>query len=386
MSGSLPFKVDIRKLQCGREQIAARQAVKEKRLAALTEDSTSPVDQSRYWDATHSATSPAAHNNSTANSDIEIDEKQLRKDLSRDRIIIQGRKVAGSATDLDGVVDICKQAILQTVIKAGHQLSAVRHDASSGSSVSARPPPPPPGNYTGPARGGATSPGSAQQETAATHSLQMLDYVSKAALQQISRTESAFLSHSALMEMLDVNDTRRTADFSPFLVVPESTLAEPLVLNFRIQERNASKENTDGNNSSIYNISHHITHVPVASVVSADTAHELRAHNMADAVAHVSLDEAQRPLSRSTSVSSLHEWCVVCEGEASTVYRVMDAETMETTLQIKVTFVYSLFALPVVETSGRAERVVDFRLKEGKTFLLIAKDTTTTSRDWKGPR
>jgi hypothetical protein len=305
--------------------------------------------------------------------------------------VVQGRKVAGSATELEAVVDICKQAILQTVVKAGHQLSAVRRDSSSGGT---RPPPPPPGNYLGPSRGAISPSGAAQEaaQSATMHSLQMLDYVSKAALQQISRTESAFLSHSALMEVLDVNNLRNTEGFSPILVVPESTLAEPLVLNFRIQERNPST-GSESNSNSMYNISHHTAHVPVASVVSVDTANELRAHHMqtvqlvpASSTMLEDIGRHQTAPSPSSSSSSLHEWCVVCEGEASTVYRVMDAESMETALQVKVTFVYSLFALPVVETSGRAERVVDFRLKEGKTFLLITRDTTSTARDWQGPR
>lgn len=380
MSSALPYKVEMKRLQCGREHVAARRAAKEKSLMKAQAD-----EQLVANDKSGTAAVPPVIDKDDCC--IVVDEKQLGKDLSRDRAVIQGKKVTGSLVSLEEIVDLCKQTILQVIVKSGHQLSAVKGNAQQ-SMVT--PPPPPPGNYNG-------RPALDRDNTAsrASASLNVLDQVSKAALQQICRTESAFLSHTSLNEMLDLENKRQLESFMPFLVVPESTLADPLVLNFRVQERVPLEKNNSSNNlrkvGSNLNVLNSVD-VPVAVPVSSScmgSSHATVVHEPSPTsycTNNNSFFHAGEPhnsrYQQQSSTSSAHEWCLVCEGEAATVYRLLDPESMEAVLQIKVTYMHTLFAHPAIESTARAEKVTDFRLREGKTYLVLSRDTTATARDW----
>jgi hypothetical protein len=183
-----------------------------------------------------------------------------------------------------------------------------------------------------------TNPASCSHSAEAATSLrESCEALSKRVLHQLSRTESAYLSHAGLQELLDIGNQRGAPDFQPFLFVPESALAEPLQLTFSILERNTKAVN------------------------------------------------AQSKFARAESAPD--EWCVECRGETSTVYRQLDAETMVPMLQLRVTFLLTIFGMPVTRTVGGGspggESVVTaLSMKEGKCQLVVDKVTQTTSRDW----
>jgi hypothetical protein len=70
---------------------------------------------------------------------------------------------------------------------------------------------------------------------------------------------------------------------------------------------------------------------------------------------------------------------VCCEGEASTVYRLMNEETMKLLSQIRVTFTYTLFGMPRYDDELE---LTGFEVRQGRSYVIVSRDTTTTSRDW----
>jgi hypothetical protein len=163
---------------------------------------------------------------------------------------------------------------------------------------------------------------------------QSCDALSTAVLHAISRTESAYLSHASLHDLLDMTNVHNVPGFQPYLFVPESGLAEPLCLQFSVLERNGNAKN-----------------------VSSKFA-------------------------KSGSVAD--EWCVECQGETSTVYRLLDAASMQLIVQLRVTFLITQYGMPTVTTeAGRNScAVTALAMKEGKCQLIVDRMTATTARDW----
>ena len=111
---------------------------------------------------------------------LDIDMKQLEKDMSRDRIIIQGIRILGAHSTIDYVIDVCKKSILQVIVNSGQMTVSGGKGKSSTVSLST--------------------------EVVAGHLLHIdassLDLFCRCGLQAISRTESAFLSHASLHQVI----------------------------------------------------------------------------------------------------------------------------------------------------------------------------------------
>ena len=111
---------------------------------------------------------------------LDIDMKQLAKDMSRDRIIIQGIRILGAHSTIDYIIDVCKKSILQVIVSSGQMtVSGGGKGKGMGSPVSL---------------------------SAAGHLLHIdassLDVFCRCGLQAISRTESAYLSHASLHQVI----------------------------------------------------------------------------------------------------------------------------------------------------------------------------------------
>ena len=216
-----------------------------------------------------------------------------------------------------------------------------------------------------------------------------LDLFSKCALQLISRTESAYFSHSCLHDILDVGNSSRDPEFVPFVIVPESTLAEPIVLNFKVQEKKEADATTK-------RLSKRLSSPQMVTTTSSSNQTGGCDHSAAGAgggagagavrgagIAAGGMGKVRRsfgggfsspPLAKegsSGAVSSgggesrdsggsvdsrqsvagteryLLDWCVHCEAEAGTVYRVLNSSDMKPLLQLKVTYLTTLFGIPV---------------------------------------
>lgn len=115
-------------------------------------------------------------------------EKQLKKDLSRDRLIIQGKRYLGSQTELD--------ILIENFIRAINNTGREKLDNFKLNNIELR----------------------------------------KTCLELLfaaSRTESAFKSHSILSNIIDNN-----TENGPIMIIPESSLSDPIDLSIRILEKN----------------------------------------------------------------------------------------------------------------------------------------------------
>lgn len=131
---------------------------------------------------------------------------QIKKDLLRDRIIIQGQRVEGAESGLEGVLRISAQAATDVITASGGSVVSTESLSRAPTSV------PPPSEF----------------------SSEMIEELCITALQQIGRTESAFVSFSCLHHVVDMT-------LQPdIIVVPESTLARPLLMRFRRDESEPS--------------------------------------------------------------------------------------------------------------------------------------------------
>ena len=146
------------------------------------------------------------------------------------------------------------------------------------------------------------------------------------------------MSHASLHEIFDVENFHQATNFSPFFFVPEATLSDPLQLTFSIFEKGSSEG---------------------------------------------SITQAAR--GKFAQPALAEEWCVECTGETSTVYRLMDAMSLEPLLQIRVIFQVTLFGMPQYK-EGHSREVTGLTMKEGKCHVLVDKITTTSSRDWTSPK
>ena len=176
---------------------------------------------------------------------------QLKKDLKRDRIIIQGKRFLGSQTGYDDLNNFCIDVFQEIV------------------------------NFRLNSSGGSSSSGSSSSSSSSSSSLQNRDNISSfctSNLRYASRTESAFIAHQMLLNSVET----MAAEALPLLIVPESMLSEPLVVNFRLMEK-------DGDES---------------------------------------------------------KWCIACDVEAAACFRLVAAnEAMDVALQLKITYCKTMYAL-----------------------------------------
>ena len=146
-----------------------------------------------------------------------------------------------------------------------------------------------------------------------------------------SRTESAFIAHQLLLSCVQtVTDGPGPGPDPdpPLLIVPESMLSEPIVLNFRLMEK-------DGDDS---------------------------------------------------------KWCIACDVEAAACFRLVTAnEAMDVALQLKITYCKTMYAMDGGNGNANGDGDGDgagagagkLLQKEGACFVVFEKETLTTKRDWK---
>jgi len=247
-----------------------------------------------------------------------FDERQWKKDFSRDRLVVQGRRIQGSHTEVDCILQLLRHSLLEEVISSQKCVLS-----SSLLQTDHRPLPPRPLSM---------NPFDLPSDTASTPSGGSgVGDIARLALHRVSRTESAYSCHSSLMQILDVGNAKQSPHFTPVLITPESLLAEPLEVWFRIVERRSSS----GGGS----------HSPAAP----------------------------------------DDWCLQCHVEASTVYRVVDGDLMQPLLQMRVTYLSSFFCMPIFyegEGGGSSRVLCDFSIRDGSSHLVMDRSTTTTLRDW----
>lgn len=196
--------------------------------------------------------------------------RQLQKDFLRDRLILQGsQRLEGASCDIAQIVAAMQTAVAALAAQAGKPPLSAMFPAGFFVSI----------------------------------------------LTAMSRTESAYLAHASLTNVLCSDSS------SEIMVVPESSLADPIKISFRIKERDVGGD-----------------------------------------------------------------WCVICDMEAATVFRVNDAVTddVATLLQVKTTYYKTVFGMPRLVSSGGRGEVVDFAEKAGKAVLVLEREMRSTARDWGG--
>jgi hypothetical protein len=267
---------------------------------------------------------------------------QLEHDYQRDRAIIQGRRLEGHLLSIGFLLEGCKDVINSLIRSRGHQAS--------------------------------------DQAT--------VDALATRSLQQLSRTESAFISFTAMGEIVAVPDGT--------FIVPESSLAEPVVLNYRIMDKPLKT---------------------APSAASAGTRPVVSpgvksAEGLSPSNSSLALRTPSPVCQPEYMAGELLPWCIVCEGLANTVYRVCDGESLKTKIQLKVTYRKTFYIMvnqagvvPPTGTSAsddvadedvsdraiedllsRSLKVrnnnVDLSYKDGPTHVVVNRDTHTTGRDW----
>lgn len=245
---------------------------------------------------------------------------QLEKDLVRDRLVINGTRYQGAQHSssptlfFDKVVGACV-ACIGNILASSFRVTQQKQ-------VDVKP---------------------------VKLSADSLELCAKSLLKAMSRTESAYVSLLGVNSILDLSLTSESHsskgdDDIPFpsVLVPESVLADPILINFQLMQRKPSPSSPA-----------QPCHIPK------------------------------------------RECCVDCEGQTGTVYRVCAGEQLNTLLQIRVVYSYRSFAMladPVnssststgtgskVEHSGADSCVYH---KPGPVHLVFMRETKTTSRDWK---
>lgn len=269
---------------------------------------------------------PAAAASATAAAeapDRDRSAQQLEKDYSRDRVVVQGRRLQGSACGFGGVLAECERVVAALVVAAE------------------KPPPLPQAQAVRPAAAHACTPivaATAAAGTPAALGVAPASYkLGPAAIKEFcmellaaaGRTESAFRSHASLSLILDLlpatgpdSEPEAAEPPLPYIVVPESELAKPIEVNFQLKRK------------------------PPSAGASASAA-------------------AQGA-----------DWCIVCDVQAATVYKICHPEAMEAAIQLKVTYYHQVFKFPGPPAPAPAPK------SKVSTWLLVEKDTTTTRRDW----
>jgi hypothetical protein len=374
---------------------------------------------------------------SITGSDVTV--KQITKDLSRDRIIVQGQRYEGSECGLIGVLEA-------TLAAAEHTIR------DGGGTVSGDPSP-------------RTPPSSLH------FSREILQELCLTSLGQLGRTESAYASLSALTTVVDQGAT------PDLILVPESILAHPLLLRFRLVRPEGpppskgqsslphpspllSKESpspllrtpsrgAEGRQQArqhvsplTHNISKRGSPLMAPPPPPASTADPHRRQSPR------SIFDAPPPRVPASTAASHHPppappsqpqqgagpgAAIICDMQATTVYRFAHCESMQTVLQVRATFCQSIKLLAAGEEhpaarsprstnltlgaegsdgapagqgqqeteemsaeekeaqEGRARAAAEERRRKeiqrlfilSKSFVIFDRDTRTSTRDWK---
>ncbi len=221
--------------------------------------------------------------------------RQVAKDLGRDRVVINGRRIVGGEVAPSGGGD------------ALDALLAIAAEAAQAAAVAA----------------GLDDAFSADQ----------CRHLAWRALKDSSRTNSAFICHTSLHKIIDLSAVPDT------LIVPESTLAMPLVIRF---------------------------------------------------------SAAAPPLPHAPPV-------LKCDVQAATVYRLCVGEELRTIMQLKVTFRKTLREMkaavvasswpatgltppppppPPLAAAGGRSTGSPAGVYDSEAFIILEKETMSTSRDW----
>jgi hypothetical protein len=247
---------------------------------------------------------------------------QLEKDLVRDRLVINGKRHQGSldpSPNSSNATSSMNSSTSPSKLDAGLQSSPTSTtpflDVIVGSCVSSI------------------------NEILSSHKIhkKSAEVFSKSVVRTMSRTESAYLSLLCVNKVIDLFpppvDSVAEDDFAmPPLIVPESILADPILINLKVLER-----------------------------------------------------KSKPPLSPSPSRLSMpRDCCIDCEGQTSTVFRVCAGESMQTLLQFRVVYsrrVYGMLSAPAPLSSDSANvhAIVE---KVGSAHLVFYRETKTTARDW----
>ena len=217
---------------------------------------------------------------SSSSSSLEAEEKQLNKDYSRDRIILQSNvRVEGSSASISQIVATMKELV-------------------------------------------ATLLGQ-QNKQPLSNSLENDFFLS--VLKRMGRTESAFITHGSFSRLLESGSDEEAVatpfDSPPVMIVPESSLAEPIKIFFSIKLREGTGE----------------------WCLQAD-----------------------------------------CEAGTSFRVNDAESDDINTLLQVKMTYHAAFFGMPVfaAERGSVGPVVTAFNVKEGKCSLVAERDMRATARDW----
>lgn len=242
---------------------------------------------------------------------------QLEKDLVRDRLVINGKRHQGSldpSPNSSSATSSTSPSKLHAALQSSPTSTTPFLDVIVGSCVSSI------------------------NEILSSHKIHQksAEIFSKSVVRTMSRTESAYLSLLCVNKVIDLFpppvDSVAEDDFAmPPLIVPESILADPILINLKVLERKSK---------------------PPLSQVAA------------------------RPMPR--------DCCIDCEGQTSTVFRVCAGESMQTLLQFRVVYsrrFYGMLSAPAPLSSDRANvhAIVE---KMGSAHLVFYRETKTTARDW----
>jgi hypothetical protein len=341
---------------------------------------------------------------SITGSDVTV--KQISKDLSRDRIIVQGRRFEGSEAGFNGVLEATIAAAETAIREAGGAVAG-------------------PGHLNGPL----------------TFSREIIEELCLTSLGQLGRTESAYASLSALTTVVD------QASSPDLILVPESVLAHPLLMRFRLLKPEikvtgarpspllsggATKETssplikTPPSRASTATASsaqtqqrQHVSPLthnvqkrgsplmapPPASSTDSHRRHPPVAASIFDQPPPPRLHQAALPPQTAPPPPATADNRpaqapgIICDMQATTVYRFAHFETMQTALQLRATFCQSIklpterqAALPPLSPrqdgeSGAGEEARRKQIQRlfvlSKSFVIFDRDTRTSQRDWK---
>ncbi|CAE7521808.1 unnamed protein product [Symbiodinium microadriaticum] len=210
----------------------------------------------------------------------DLSEDQLRKDLSRDRIVMQGRRIAGATSSLEAIIDLGVNTA--QAVTTLHNVKPFGED--------------------------------------------LLRDLCRRALVQVSRTESAFASHYALQAILDPSTDPN------IIILPEASLAKPLLMQFRVAPSSDTTPGPRRSNTSTEN--------DEDAGASTTAVRPRRMSALAKMGKAMSVSQGDVP---AESIGPLESKDLICDIQATTVFRFVAADSMETTvLQVRVTFCKSM--------------------------------------------
>jgi hypothetical protein len=212
---------------------------------------------------------------------------QLIKDFARDRLVINGKRIVGSMHKTSVASPDGNASLASLLASVQEVLTAVLKERGCSNKFSK----------------------------------EQLQHFCFRALKQASRTNSAFQSHMALHQVVSLEDYP-----GDLKIVPESTLAKPLLFHFSI---------------------------------------------------------AMAPIPNAPPV-------LRCDVQGTTVYRFCVGDLLETVLQLRVTYCKTLREMPQTPPlrqglplpPSREAAPLSYRNGNSDGVLIFQRDTTTTSRDW----